>query len=1114
MTAPQQQAFLAALQACAAELTSAFAQLVKANPEDQLKGPIATLLKAAGAALGVKQVQVLTEVQVAEIGGRPDMGLTVGGLLSGYVELKAPGKGANPDKLKGDDKVQWEKFKNLPNLIYTDGSEWALFHSGAPVGKRLRFVGDMCADGEGAVSAENAAALLELLREFLGWQPITPSTPRGLAALIAPLCRLLREDVLLALKNPASNLASMANDWRIYFFPEADDRQFADAYAQTLTYALLLARVSGASDLSIAQAAKTIRPGHKLLARTLEILGDPTAREEIAVPTELLERVMTAVDPAIFKKHPSDPWLYFYEDFLAAYDPRMRNDRGVYYTPVEVVRCQVRLVAQLLAERFDKQFSFVDDGVITLDPATGTGTYILAAMQHGLEQIAAVKGKGKRASAATTAAQNMHAFELLVGPYAVAHLRLTQQVLAEGGTLPPDGVHVYLADTLESPNAQPKDALPLPFKQFGEEQQRAQKIKRETPVLVCIGNPPYDRQQNDPNAPSQQRKGGWVRYGDKAQAQKQKQPTLLDAFLTPLEQGGLGVHAKNLYNDYVYFWRWALWKVYEQQPGYGIVSFITASSYLRGPGFAGMRELMRRTFDELWIIDLEGDNLGARKSENVFAIQTPVAIAVGLRSGTPTPDTPASVRYTRISGSQQAKLAALDAVLGFADLTWRPCPSDWQAPMLPTSDSAYWQWPLLTELFPWQANGVKVGRSWPIESDKATLLERWNRLVGASTAERRALFKDSPTGRKAGDVAPKGLLPTASPRSIALSDTNSPLPELLRFSFRSFDRQWLLADSRLIDRPSPDLWRAHGDKQIYLTSMLTNVLGFGPAAVATALLPDLDHFRGSFGAKNVIPLWRDKAGTQANVAGGLLDALAASYGQPVTAEALFAYAYAVLATPRYVERCWDELTIPGPRLPLTGDAALFRELAALGARLLWLHSYGERFVPPGKQPGRLPPGTARIEVGVPQGEADYPEKFEYNEAAQELRVGKGVFSSVRPALWAFSVSGFQVLGSWLGYRMRKRAGKSSSPLDALRPASWQFDDELLDLLWVLDHSVDLLPDAALLLERVLAGTLIPASALPQPSEAERQGPKASGAPVNLTLEGFAPQSAAPPADEA
>ena len=114
---------------------------------------------------------------------------------------------------------------------------------------------------------------------------------------------------------------------------------------------------------------------------------------------------------------------------------------------------------------------------------------------------------------------------------------------------------------------------------------------------------------------------------------------LLADFLKPLEALGWGVHAKNLYNDYVYFWRWALWKVFENKGGPGIVSFITAASYLRGPGFAGMRQVMRQTFDELWIIDLEGDNLGARKTENVFAIQTPVAIAIGVRYGEPQPET-------------------------------------------------------------------------------------------------------------------------------------------------------------------------------------------------------------------------------------------------------------------------------------------------------------------------------------------------------------------------------------------------------------------------------------------------------------------------------------------
>ncbi len=167
--------------------------------------------------------------------------------------------------------------------------------------------------------------------------------------MLAPLCRLLRSDVLIALQNRDSNLSLLAADWRQYLFPDADDFQFADAYAQTLTYALLLARLSGKGEgLSIPQAVTAIRTGHRLLADALGILADPKAREEIETPVEVLERVIGAVDPAaLIKKAKGDPWLYFYEDFLAAYDPKMRKDRGVYYTPVEVVQAQVRLVAHV-----------------------------------------------------------------------------------------------------------------------------------------------------------------------------------------------------------------------------------------------------------------------------------------------------------------------------------------------------------------------------------------------------------------------------------------------------------------------------------------------------------------------------------------------------------------------------------------------------------------------------------------------------------------------------------------------------------------------------------------------------------------------------------------------
>ena len=167
--------------------------------------------------------------------------------------------------------------------------------------------------------------------------------------MLAPLCRLLREDVLSALQNPHSNLTQLAREWRNVLFPEADDFQFADAYTQTLTYALLLARFSDKEiHIDTSSAASTIERGHALLAQALRILADDQARQEIDLGVDLLERAIDAVDAVVLLRKHGDPWLYFYEDFLAAYDPKLRKDRGVYYTPVEVVRAQTNLVAELL----------------------------------------------------------------------------------------------------------------------------------------------------------------------------------------------------------------------------------------------------------------------------------------------------------------------------------------------------------------------------------------------------------------------------------------------------------------------------------------------------------------------------------------------------------------------------------------------------------------------------------------------------------------------------------------------------------------------------------------------------------------------------------------------
>ncbi len=533
------------LKTFADQIKQKFDAAIPFNPEEQIKTPLTNLFQQIGEVFGL-HVEVIPEVQVNKWHVRPDLGVLVGRLLTGHVEIKAPGKGADPTKYSGHDRAQWARLKNLPNLLYTDGNTWALYRTGQRHGPIVRFAGDITREGRTAVDQHAIRELEKIFRDFLFWQPATPHSPRALAKLLAPLCRLLRDEVLAALSNSESNLSLLAKDWRKYLFPDADDFQFADAYAQTLTYALLLARLSDVKVTSIADAVNTIRTGHQLLADALNILADPKARQEINIPVDLLERTIMAVDPAALTDERKDPWLYFYEDFLAEYDPQMRKDAGVYYTPVEVVQAQIHLVAELLEKHFNKPFSFVDEGVITLDPAVGTGTYLLAALEHGLEQITAAKGPGIRANAATRAAQNLYGFEVLVGPYTVAHLRLTRQIQAAGGRLPPDGVHIYLTDTLESPNL-PAPHLSFAYKALAEEHKRARKVKAKVPVLVCIGNPPYDRQQIELEKQERvKRKGGWVRYGDETT------PPLLEDFLRPLNDLGLGVHAKNLYNDYVF----------------------------------------------------------------------------------------------------------------------------------------------------------------------------------------------------------------------------------------------------------------------------------------------------------------------------------------------------------------------------------------------------------------------------------------------------------------------------------------------------------------------------------------------------------------------------------
>lgn len=286
-----------ALQEFAQDVTEKFKVPAAAEPEAQLSSPIQNLVRAIGEQMG-QHLTLQSESRADERVGIPDFAVSKGQLIVGNIELKAPGTGADPRRFKGRNRKQWQRFQDLPNVIYTDGNEWVLYQDRA-FAATVRLNGDVEQNGAKAVTPENAEALSQLFTGFLSWEVIPPRTAKQLAELLAPICRTLRKQVAEALKEPNSPLNHLARDWREHLFPEASDDRFADSYAQTVTYALLLARAEGADTLDIHEASETLEAGHTMLARALQVMTDPQAQQEIHTSILLLQRLVSAVEPKI-----------------------------------------------------------------------------------------------------------------------------------------------------------------------------------------------------------------------------------------------------------------------------------------------------------------------------------------------------------------------------------------------------------------------------------------------------------------------------------------------------------------------------------------------------------------------------------------------------------------------------------------------------------------------------------------------------------------------------------------------------------------------------------------------------------------------------------------------
>ena len=840
------------------------------EPEDQLRAPLEVLFGDLAELCGFHREWLVAvgETTLSSLKTRPDYSITLQNVLVGHVEVKAPGKGADPRRYKGHDKEQWEKLQSLPNLLYTDGNSFSLWQNGEPVGSIVMLRGDVERSGD---KLEAPGELVARFDNFLRWEPISPKSAAELANVSARLCRLLRDEVAeqLAEKGPA--LTALAADWRKLLFPEADDKQFADGYAQAVTFGLLMAR---SSDIRLAdgldQVGKQLGKTNSLIGAALRLLTDDVDNAS-ALKTSLqtLVRVLDAVNWQAISKGSPDAWLYFYEDFLAVYDNALRKLTGSYYTPPEVVGPMIRLVDDALRSHFGRDAGLASPDVTVADPAMGTGTFLLGVLRKIAADVEEEQGAGAVPQAIESAVGRLVAFEMQLGPFAVAQLRVFAELIHLIGRPPRTSPRMFVTDTLGSPYAE-VESLGAWYGKISESRRLANEIKRHEPITVVIGNPPYKEKAKG--------RGGWIEEGTYAGGRD----PLLNQWFPPADWG-VGAHTKHLRNLYVYFWRWATWKVFDHDPGHdaGIVCFITVAGFLNGPGFQRMRDDLRRKADRIWVIDCSPEGHQPDVPTRIFqAVQQPVCIVLAVRSKQKEAGKPAAVQYTVLpAGKREVKFESL-AKLKLGSEVWQDCPTDWRGSFLPAATGDWASYPSLDELFAYNGAGVQSKRVWVIAPDAESLERRWESLIQAPVDMKEELFHATLRDGKPADRHIRSIvrnsLPGYEPRLLPIIDETEPCRRPMRYAYRSFNRQWIIPDPRVITQPNAELWQSYSKQQVYLTALMAHSPISGPAVTFTSLIPDLHHYKGSFGGR-VFPLWRDSAATEANLPPKLLRVLAKIY---------------------------------------------------------------------------------------------------------------------------------------------------------------------------------------------------------------------------------------------
>ena len=997
--------------------------------------------------------------------GAPDFIVTKKQTPLGYIECKDIGKSLA--EVERTDQMKRYR-ESLSNLILTDYLEFRWY-----VGGQYRLTVQLAAVADGKIKpVKNAEqALQELFSTFLTTSIPTVNSPKDLAVRMAALARLIR-DIMKAAFNEENltgdepdPLHEQLDGFRKVLIHDLSPEQFADMYAQTICYGLFAARCNADSSERFTRqnAGFDLPKTNPFLRKMFDYIAGVNLDERIVWAVDDLAELLHHTDmEAILKdfgKHTrqEDPVVHFYETFLAAYDPKMREARGVYYTPEPVVSYIVRSIDHILKTDFKLQDGLADATKIKvsqttskkkidvhkvqiLDPATGTGTFLYGIIDHIYNDFKDDKGMWS-SYVSQHLLPRFFGFELLMAPYAVAHMKLGLQLKQSGYDFKSaERLRIYLTNTLEEAHAM--SGLPLFTQWIAEEANAASDIKKDAPVMVVLGNPPYSGHSANT--------GEWIsnllRGNDTQTGQKTGNYFEVDG--QPLGER----NPKWLNDDYVKFIRFAQWRI--EQTGYGILAFISNHGYLDNPTFRGMRQSLMQTFDDIYILDLHGNSKKKERcpdgseDKNVFDIQQGVAIGIFIKR-TSSKTGLATVRHSDLWGKRELfeKVNDENKLVGgkYHWLAENDTKTTSWSQLLPQSPmylfvpqdmsmkAEFDNCVSISEIFKVNNVGIVTSRdSLTIHLSKEAAWFTINDFVSLAEEVARDKYHlgtdaiDWKVIRAQNDLKQSGI----SKEKIAT------------ILYRPFDDRYTYYTGNsggFHCRPRSDVMRhiLAGEnlslifmRQVALQAKYSHFL-------VTNHIVDNRAFYSNKGIMNIAPLYLYKTdktngmlfedtfateNRKHNLSTKFTEDFAAQLKMKFMSdgkgdrknsfgpEDIFNYMYAIFHSSTYRSRYAEFLRMDFPRLPLTSNPELFRKLCLLGDELVSLHLME-------KQGKKI--------TGYPVTGDSAVETVRYTEPQCETRGRVWInstqyFDGVPKEVWEFHVGGYQVCAKWLKDRKGRK----------------------------------------------------------------------------------------------